>query len=176
MRTNPINKRKAETLEVFGPRVSFLVPPTDNDKDYCVIQGTIPPGIIIPLHSHREPESFFILSGIGQVLMPVKNELQWINVKPGDMIHIEGNAKHAWRNISDEPMESLVTTSSRLGRFFKEAGRKLKPGLLYPPPSQEELQQFIKTAKRYGHWLASPEENAEFGISLFTEEEAESWK
>ena len=27
-------------------------------------------------------------------------------------------------------------------------------------PSPDEIQRFVKTAERYGYWLATPEENA----------------
>jgi hypothetical protein len=29
------------------------------------------------------------------------------------------------------------------------------------------MQRFLKTAERYGYWLATPEENAAVGVSLF---------
>ena len=35
------------------------------------------------------------------------------------------------------------------------------------PPSPDQLQRFVRTIERYGYWLATPEENAAAGISLF---------
>jgi len=46
-------------LDVLGPTVEFLVLPSDCAGDYCVISGTIPPGVSVPIHSHPDDESFF---------------------------------------------------------------------------------------------------------------------
>ena len=35
------------------------------------------------------------------------------------------------------------------------------------PPFPDEIQRFLNTAERYGYWVATPEENALVGISLF---------
>jgi mannose-6-phosphate isomerase-like protein (cupin superfamily) len=34
-----------------------------NDDDYCVSIATMPPGVVVPLHSHADHETFYILSG-----------------------------------------------------------------------------------------------------------------
>jgi hypothetical protein len=51
-----------------GPTVEFLNSPDERDAAYCVMIGTIPPGVSVPLHSHPDVESFFTLSGTVQVL------------------------------------------------------------------------------------------------------------
>jgi hypothetical protein len=61
----------------------------------------------------------------------------------------------------------LITTTSKLGRFLQEVGRPVVQGERVGPPSPDEIQRFVKTAERYGYWLATPEENASLGISLF---------
>jgi len=57
------NKKSHAVLDVLGPTVEFLVLPFECAGDYCVIRGTIPPGVSVPLHSHPDNESFFLLSG-----------------------------------------------------------------------------------------------------------------
>ena len=49
-------------LEFYGPTVEFLIAPDDDRSDFCVLKGTIPPGVSIPLHSHPDTEDFFIIS------------------------------------------------------------------------------------------------------------------
>lgn len=54
-------------LDVFGPTVEFLTSPEET-ASYCVMIGTVPRGVSVPLHSHPDPESFYLLSGIIEVL------------------------------------------------------------------------------------------------------------
>jgi quercetin dioxygenase-like cupin family protein len=50
-------------LDIFGPTVEFLSPPQDAHQDFCVMRGVIPPAVSVPLHSHDDTETFFVLSG-----------------------------------------------------------------------------------------------------------------
>lgn len=106
-----------EILEVFGPTVYFLTPVWDNSVEYCQMRGMIPTGISVPLHSHPDAESFYILSGEVQVLINEDENANWVDMKAGDFIHLPPGVKHAWRNISDKPVEGLITTTPRLGSF-----------------------------------------------------------
>jgi hypothetical protein len=56
---------------------------------------------------------------------------------------------------------------SKLGRFFQEIRRSVTPGERVSPPSANDIQRFLQIAGRYDYWLATPEENAAVGISLF---------
>jgi Cupin domain len=132
---------------------------------YCVMKGTIPAGGSVPLHSHLDPESFFVISGRAQVLIERADRLEWIDVKAGDFVHIPGGAKHAHRNPSNGPVVELATSTPRLGRFFQEVARPLAAGRP-TPPTPEDLERFARIAAKYQHWLASPEENAAVGIQV----------
>lgn len=153
-------------LDVFGPSVEFLSPPAQPDDAFSVIRGTVPPGVAVPLHSHVDVESFYLLSGVLQVLLERQDKLEWTDVRTGGFVHIPEGAKHAWRNTSQVPAVALIVTTARLERFFREIGRPLVQGVPLPPPAPEDLQRFAQIAAKYGHWLATPEENAAAGISL----------
>jgi quercetin dioxygenase-like cupin family protein len=165
--TNMAVERDCQTLEVFGPRVQFLVQPESGDEAPCVIKGTIPSGVCVPMHSHPGIEAFFILSGDVEVLSEEGGKSHWIAAGAGDFIEVPSEAKHAFRNRSQHPVIQLITTASKLGRFFQEAGRPVVEGERAAPPSPNEIQRFAKIAERYGYWLATPGENAAVGISLF---------
>jgi quercetin dioxygenase-like cupin family protein len=165
--TNIAIEDDREALDVFGPSVQFLVAPQPSDEAPCVIKGTIPPGVSVPIHSHPGIEAFFVLSGNVEVLSDEGGKAHWIAAGPGDFIEVPGNAKHAFRNSSRHPVVRLITTTSKLGRFFQEIGRSITRGASVSPPSSDELQRFVKTSERYGYWLATPEEYASAGISLF---------
>jgi quercetin dioxygenase-like cupin family protein len=164
--TSKVVERECETLEVFGPSVQFLIGPQPGDESPCVMKGTIPPNVCVPMHSHPGIEAFYMLSGEVEVLTE-EGEAHWIKAGPGDFIEVPGEAKHGFRNRSKDPVVQLITTTSRLGRFFQEVGRSLTREERVSSPSPDEIQHFLKTAERYGYWLATPEENAAVGISLF---------
>jgi PhnB protein len=150
-----LNKGMHGVLDLLGPTVEFLTLPSEADAVYCVMKGTVPPGVSVPLHSHPDDESFFILSGVIQVLNQRGDSFEWLDVKADGFVHVPSGAKHAWRN------------TSRLGRFFQEVGRPVTPGAPPPPPTPDDIQHFTQVAAKYHHWMGSATENAAIGISLF---------
>ena len=150
-------------LDLLGPTVEFITPP-DGPEDFCVLKGTIPPGVAVPLHSHDDAEAFFVLSGTQQALIQDGEGFRWQDLHAGDYIHVEGGVPHAWRNTSLAPAIDLIITSPRLGRFFQEMGTPL--GGPRKPPSVEDLARLSELAAKYGYWNATPEQNAAVGIEL----------
>ncbi len=119
------------------PTLEFLTPPGDGP---CMLRGSIPPGDVVPLHSHPDPETFYALSG----------ELEgyadgWVTIRPGDVFHVAADVPHAFRNRAREPAVSIVATTARLGAFLREA--------------DAEPARVAELAARHGHWLATPQEN-----------------
>ena len=160
------NKKSHAVLDVLGPTVEFLVLPSECAGDYCVIRGTIPPGVSVPIHSHPDDESFFLFSGLVEGLEQQEDKFEWINMEAGDFCHMPQGVKHAWKNQSNEPAVAIIVTTPRLGRFFQEVGRPVAPDASPQTPSPADVQRFAEVATRYHHWLASPEENAAVGINL----------
>ena len=159
-----VDLRDTETIDVLGPTIQFLTPPGQGNDDPCVMRGIIPPDVPVPLHSHHDPETFFMVSGELEGLTEADGGFEWVRIRPGNVFHVPGDAKHAFRNVGDRPAVSLITATSRMARFFKEIGR---PVSLAPmPPSAEVLRHFMETAARFGYWNATSEENAEVGIVL----------
>lgn len=164
--THIVVERDREMFAVGGgPTLQFLVPPQSTDDAPCVLKGTIPPGVSVPTHSHPGIEAFYVLSGHVEVLSDAGGKTRWIAAGPGDFIEVPGSAKHGFWNRSQQAVVQLITTTSKLGRFFQEIGRPVTRGESVSPASPEDLQLFLKTAERYGYWLATPEENAAVGIS-----------
>ena len=151
-------------LEFFGPTVEFLTSPEDEHSDFCVMKGTIPPGGSVPLHSHSDTEDFLMISGSVEGLRHDTEGYKWITTKAGDYLHVPAGAKHAWRNVSNEPVVNLIITTKKLGRFFQEAGRPVTGAPQQVRP--EDLARFAALSAKYGYWNATPEENAAVGIPL----------
>jgi quercetin dioxygenase-like cupin family protein len=151
-------------VDLFGPTIEFLTSPDDEGNDFCVLKGVIPPGLVVPLHSHADTEDFLVLSGTVQGLRHDGSRYEWIEAAPGDYLHVPGGAPHAWRNVSAAPVVNLIITTRKLARFFQETGRPAMEGPSLP--TSEELARFAAMSARYGYWNATPEENAAVGIAL----------
>src|SRR5690606_29049894 len=48
----------AEAGDGLGRRVRFLTPREGPDEAPCLMEGTMPPGGVVPLHAHADPETF----------------------------------------------------------------------------------------------------------------------
>jgi quercetin dioxygenase-like cupin family protein len=164
-----VDASAVESINVLGPTVRFLTSPDEGENAPLLIHGTIPPGGIVPLHSHADPETFLAISGhVEGLAMISPDDFTWVPVGPGDVFHVTGGAKHAWRNRSPEPAVSIIVTTARIGRFFREVGTPADPasGTHAGPPPDEAIQRFLETAERYGYWNATPQENADVGLHL----------
>jgi len=151
--------------DLFGPTLEFLVLPEEAQNEFCVLRGVIPLGGSVPLHSHPPTEDFFIISGKTQALKQVAGGYEWIEMKAGDYIHVPSEERHAWRNVSSEPLVVLLITNARLGQFFQEAGRPVTGAP--QPVTPEDLAHFLTVAAQYGHWYATPEESAAVEIRTY---------
>jgi quercetin dioxygenase-like cupin family protein len=160
-----IDASHLKTIDVLGPTIQFLTPLEEGDDAPCLMRGTIPPGVAVPLHSHADLETFLMVSGEVEALVEAESGFDWVRIRVGDVFHAPGGAKHAFRNQRQEPAEMMLVSTCRMGRFFQEIGRPVGPGI--PPSlSEEAIRHFLETADRYGYWNAPPEENARLGIAL----------
>jgi quercetin dioxygenase-like cupin family protein len=165
-----VDRSAHNVLDLFGPKIEFLTSPRDPEAVYCVMVGTIPPGVSVPLHSHADVESFYVLSGSVQVLSQQGDSgdgFEWLDTIPGNFVQVPSGTKHAFRNTSSEPVVQLITTTPKIGLFFQEVGRRTSPGVPLPPPTQQDFAHFLNTAASYHYWNGSPAENAAVGIRLF---------
>lgn len=154
-------------LEVLGPVLEFLTPFSEDESEPCAMRGTIPPGGIVPLHSHPEPETFIQIAGEMEGLVWSDDGFEWVHIRPGDVFHVPGGARHAFRNRSPEPAVTIVVTKPRIARFFREVGTARASGLsATTPPAEAVIQHFLETSDKYGYWNGTPEENAEVGLLL----------
>jgi quercetin dioxygenase-like cupin family protein len=146
-----------------GNRMEPLSPLTEDA--YCVVRGTIPPHGGVPLHSHTDAESFYVLSGEAEALVQTTDGLEWQRLRPGDFIHIPAGNKHAWRNRSSEPTSALITCTEKLGRALREMAQFTgENGMQFPSPAA--IHRLVEVSELYGFWFGTREENAAVGIEL----------
>lgn len=149
-----------DIMDVLGPTIEFL---TEN-HEFCVMRGIVPPGVTVPLHSHEDPEDFFIVSGTQQVLIKTADGMRWVDAHAGDYVRVVGSALHAHRNVSDRPAVDIIITTMRMGQLFREIGRPVTETPM--PVTPEALAHFMEASARYGVRLGTREENAAVGIDL----------
>lgn len=158
---------EATTYDVLGPTIQIAATTGNDDNAPCIMFGTIPPGVAVPLHSHPDPETFLARSGTleGLVVSEGDGDARWAPLEPGDVFHVPAETRHAFRNRSTEPALAIIVTTARLGRFLGEVGTPVAPGQPSKwPPEEEAVRRLLATAERYGHWNATPEENAAVGL------------
>ena len=149
-----------------GTLFEFLASRDETGSEICIIRGTIPPGVAVPLHSHADVELFYVLEGSLEAYQFRNGNDGWASFGPGEIVSISGNTKHALRNSSPLPATVVLVTTSKLYSFFREASKPVDRGRAATPPTREEIQKVFATAARYGYWMGSPEENAAIGLSL----------
>jgi quercetin dioxygenase-like cupin family protein len=160
-------ERASASVDVLGTIMQVLVPADHETGVPCLLRATIPPGVVIPLHSQPDPETFFMISGNAEGLSQTTEGFQWSPLAPGDVFHVPSGAKHALRNHWPEQAVMIAIATVRLGGFFLEVGKPVLPTLRPAnPPTREAVRHFLETAARYGHWIATPEENYQVGIDL----------
>ncbi|WP_213804660.1 cupin domain-containing protein [Granulicella sp. dw_53] len=117
-------------------------------------------GAVVPIHSHSDRESFYVLSGE----MNFYDGTSWHVLKQGDFVDVLSNTKHAWRNASQSSAFLLVVTTVRMGVFLQKASSpaETKPNA---QTASTQKEHFLKLVEEYGYWLGSPEDNQAIGLS-----------
>jgi quercetin dioxygenase-like cupin family protein len=154
-----------QTFDVFGVLLHFLVTPEESGGQISLYRGTIFPGVIIPLHSHADPEIFHVLDGGLEAFVESGPHRGWSTFIAGDVLAIPGGVKHALRNTSSTPATTLLVAQAELYKFFREIARPCGVQLPAPPPP-EEMQKLFTAAAKYHYWIGSQADNAAIGISL----------
>jgi len=146
--------------------IEFLASPDEIGSEICLIRGTLPPGVVVPLHSHPDPEVFYVLEGSVEAFQSEDNIDRWTTDGVGAVVAIPGNVKHAWRNALSLPANMVIVTTAKLFEFFCEITKPFDPDKPAALPSLQATHELSKTAARYGFWIASPEENTAIGLNF----------
>src|SRR5258707_3960129 len=92
----------------------FLGNPAEIGHEVSFFKGILPPGVVIPLHGHAEPEVFYVLEGSLEVYRESGQPQGWSTTQPGGGLAIPGNVKHALRNTSSTPTPVVLVTQEEL--------------------------------------------------------------
>src|ERR1700732_259259 len=114
---NPNAKSVDQRFNTFGVLLNFLVTPAETGHEVNLFKGIVSPGVVIPLHSHAEPEVFYVLEGSLEVYRESGQPQGWSTPRPAGVVAIPGNVKHALRNTSSTPTTVLLVTQEELYNF-----------------------------------------------------------
>lgn len=158
---SPISHENIEVIDIFvGPKLTYLTPRSSAPDDYCLMKVEIPAGVTVPVHSHEDRETFYILAGELDGLTGT----EWATFLPGMVLDVKNGVRHALRNTSLASTTLLMVTTMKMGQFFRDVGRPHAPGL--PPPTPANLQHFGTISSEYGYWIGTPADNLGVGITL----------
>lgn len=155
-----------QMFDAGGVLLEFLASPDEVGHDIGLIRGTMLPGVVVPLHSHREPELLYLLSGSLEVFRSTEAVTGWTIAGRGDVVTIPGGVKHALRNSSVLPMTLALVTQWKLYEFFRELAKPVGSKQCPAAPTAEATHEIFRVAAKYGYWLASPDENAAIGLRI----------
>src|SRR6202040_2531224 len=148
-KTGTSSRAEEQTFIVVGVLLQFLSTPEQINDQISVIRGTIPSGVVILLHSHADPEIFYVLNGSLEVFQAEGPSEGWQTVKAGGVVSIPGNVRHALRNTSPSPTTTITVSKQQLYSFFRELALPFDPHTPPAPPTPNEMQQFFSAAQRY---------------------------
>lgn len=148
-----------ELIDMVGARFEAIARMGTNDADTVLFRTRMAAGKVVPLHSHSDPECFYVLDGRIEVFV-AGDAPRWQAVETGRSLLIADGVKHAVRNMADQPTDLILATNNRLARYFREAGRPATPGTELLPPTPDDIQRMVRVSEAYGYWIASPTESA----------------
>lgn len=148
-----------ELIDMRGGRFELVARMGTADTDTVLFRTRMAAGKTVPLHSHVDPECFYVLSGRIEVFL-VGERPRWHVIEANHSLLIADGVKHAVRTTAHHPADLVLATNNRLARYFREAGRPVMPGAEPVPPTPEDIQRIIRVSEAYGYWIASPAESA----------------
>ena len=152
-------KRPTGHMGAFGPFVLFMTELTPEKNGYCLAHCIFPSGAVVPVHSHEDRETFYVISGE----LEGWDGGEWKTLRGSDVFEVPGHRRHAFRNRSGQDAVALLVTTSNMGRFFGEIMHQ--PTAAPPsPPTPEARARIAEVAARYRYWMGSPDDNANAGL------------
>ena len=88
-----------------GERFAVLLPSTNTNGAYAIVESVAPPGYTPPMHIHRnEEQHFVVLAGTYRILI----EDKLFHAPIGTSITVPRGSPHSWRNMSNETGRLLL--------------------------------------------------------------------
>jgi quercetin dioxygenase-like cupin family protein len=140
-------------LNVLGCRLTAKSHCRDRGDPVFVCECVVPAGVAVPLHTHPQWETFYLLEGMIEFgRMGEDGELGTVLARTGDLVSIDGSAAHSFRNPGPASARLLVVGESGLESFYFAAGQDAPPGL----PSEDEIDRVVRIMLAHGQHVLGP--------------------
>ncbi len=150
---NITSHSQTEKLNIAGGAYRVLVPGTQTNDSYAIIEMSVPPGAGPVPHEHPDfEEIFFVLEGQLTFYTQEGSTL----VQKGDTVVIpKGGMIHNFKNLADQHAKLLCTViPAGLDQFFTEAAAYLET----PPEDAAAIKQYMQMlSEKYGQQLYPPD-------------------
>jgi quercetin dioxygenase-like cupin family protein len=148
-----------DIIDMVGSRFQAVARMGGGENDTVLFRTRMAPGRLVPLHSHADPECFYLLEGSLDVFV-VDDAPGWRVVNTGESLLLAGGVKHAVRNAASVGADIVLATNNRFARFLLEAGRRVAVDAPFVPPTPEDIGRLLRVSASYGYWNATPAESA----------------
>jgi len=151
LQTTPFHRRHTEGRSFWGPGdlYTFLVTGDESGGAYFSMLAVVPPQGGPPPHIHQnEDETFYVLDGSPTFRLGDER----IVAGPGDFVNVPKGVLHCFRNLSDEPVRTILTfTPAGIERFFEETLERAYDLTQDCPDNFAEVAaRYEEAAPRYG--------------------------
>src|ERR1700761_6553673 len=123
-----------DLIDMMGARFELVARIGAHKSDIVLFRTPMAPGKLVPLHSHADPERFYLLEGEIEVFV-VDDAAKWRTINAGRSILLANGVKHAVRNQTEKTADIVLATNNRFASFLAQAGRRVKPDTVFSAPS-----------------------------------------
>jgi mannose-6-phosphate isomerase-like protein (cupin superfamily) len=114
------NKKNTRLGKYDGFSTSLLIGEINSNSKEISIQITdVEPGKMQYLHSHPQEQCYYIISGVGQMIIDDQTE----DVKKGDAVFIPASATHGIKNTGTDTLTYLTANQA----FGKQREQEIWP-------------------------------------------------
>jgi quercetin dioxygenase-like cupin family protein len=121
MKVNNFKQVPAKPVDMEGAHgctVRWLLGPADETPTFAMREFVVAPGGYTPRHSHDFEHEVFVLSGNGEVFEGDEKH----PLKTGDVVFVQPNEVHQFRNTGAEPLRFLcLIPNSAASKYVKVA-------------------------------------------------------
>jgi len=96
-----------DLIDMMGARFEMVTRMGSGQRDAVLFRTRMAPGKLVPLHSHIDPECFYVLAGRLEVFL-VDEASKWRWVETGQSPLIEDGIKHAVRNPTEQATDLIL--------------------------------------------------------------------
>ena len=147
---------EGKMLWVVDELITFKASGEDTGGAYSLTDSVVPPGGGPPPHvHHQEHEAFWVLEGELEVQVGENT----FRAGAGSFVHLPKDIQHAYQNVGTGPARFLtLMVPGGLEKFFEEVGKTATDLSSAPPFGEEDIEELLAVAPKYGVEILLPEE------------------